>query len=199
MAKDTGAYDAPLPNAEKVPMKRIIVTGASGVGKTVLVERLAPLLKLAIIPELGRAICENMGYKRIGEVPDQEGFKLRVLDAQIAEEDRLREFISDRSTLDCWVLWQRWNICSAMTYDTESYYLRSRSQSHKYTHVIYVPPMFPPPEDDFRWTDTDYQKQIDRLVRMTLYEWELLDKTYVVQSEGADARVKEVMSWLSTG
>jgi predicted ATPase len=180
-------------------MRRIIITGASGVGKTVLVEALAPLLALPIIPELGRSICEDMGYKRIGEVPDQESFKFRVLDAQIAEEDRLSEFISDRSTVDCWVLWQRWNICSAMTYDTESYYRRGRTQAEKYTHVIYVPPMFPPTEDDFRWTDADYQKQIDRLVRMTVYEWELLDKTYVVQTDGAEARVKEVMNWLSTG
>ncbi len=180
-------------------MKRIIVTGASGVGKTVLVDGLAPQLGLATIPELGRSLCESMGYKRIGEVPDQEDFKRRVLDAQIAEEDGLTEFISDRSTLDCWVLWQRWSICSAMTYDTESYYRRARTQAEKYTHIIYVPPMFPPPEDDFRWTDADYQKQIDRLLRMTLYEWELLDKTYVVQSEGPEARVNEVMSWLSTG
>jgi predicted ATPase len=179
--------------------KRIIVTGASGVGKTVLVEALASLLDLPIIPEVGRSLCESMGYKRIGEVPDQEDFKRRVLDAQIAEEDRLSEFIADRSTVDCWVLWQRWNICSAMTYDTESYYRRARAQAEKYKHVIYVPPMFAPPEDDFRWTDADYQRQIDRLVRMTLYEWELLDKTHVVQSEGTESRVKEVIRWLSSG
>ncbi|HEY9867779.1 MAG TPA: ATP-binding protein [Candidatus Obscuribacterales bacterium] len=178
-------------------MTRIIVTGASGVGKTVLIEALAPRLGLPIIPEIGRSLCRSMGYARIGEIPDQEGFKRQVLEAQIAEEDRLGSFISDRSTLDCWVLWQRWNICSAMTYDTESYYRLARSQAGKYTHVVYMPPMFPPPEDGFRWTDPDYQRQIDRLVRATLYEWELLDRTFVVKCEGPEARAGEVMSWLS--
>ena len=84
-----------------------------------------------------------------------------------------------------------------MTYDTESYYHLARSQSTKYTHIIYVPPMFAPPDDGFRWTDADYQQQIDRLIRMTLYEWQLLDKTYVLQSEGPQARLKEIQNWLS--
>ncbi|MBS2011014.1 MAG: AAA family ATPase, partial [Cyanobacteria bacterium SZAS TMP-1] len=46
--------------------KRIIVVGASGVGKTTLVEALAPLLNLPVIPELGRKLCLDMGYQRIG-------------------------------------------------------------------------------------------------------------------------------------
>ncbi len=84
-------------------------------------EKLAPLLNVEVIPELGRQLCEELGYKYIGEIPDQEGFKQRVLDAQIEAEKKLarRGFIADRSTVDCWVLWQRWNICKAMTYTTE--------------------------------------------------------------------------------
>jgi nicotinamide riboside kinase len=177
---------------------RIIVTGASGVGKTTLVEKLAPLLNLKVIPELGRQICEEMGYKYIGEIPDQEDFKNKVLDAQIAAENSLDSegFIADRSTIDCWVLWQRWNLCQAMTYNTESYYERSFQQSKIYTAIIYIPPMFDPPDDGFRWTDKDYQKQIDRLIRMTLYEWNLLDKTLFVQSLDIDERMKEANEWL---
>ena len=175
---------------------RIILTGASGVGKTSLAEALAPMLGLPIIPELGRQICRDMGYEKIGEIPDQEGFKRKVLEAQIKAEDQLSSFISDRSTIDCWVLWQRWNICSAMSFDTESYYSKAREQSEKYSHIIYIPPMFPPAEDGFRWTDADYQRQVDRLVRMTLYEWDLLDKTCVIAGDGVEARLKEVVSWL---
>ncbi len=182
--------------ASGIDSRRIILTGASGVGKTSVAEALAPLLALPVIPELARDICAALGYRRIGEIPDQEGFKRQVLAAQIAEEEKLSSFISDRSTIDCWVLWQRWNICSAMTYDTESYYEEAREQARKYTHIIYIPPMFGPVEDDFRWTDADYQKQIDRLVRMTLYDWSLLDRTYVVQSEGVEARLAEIRVWL---
>ena len=176
--------------------KRIIAIGASGVGKTTLVESLTPLLALNIIPELARDICQEMGYKRIGEIPDQEGFKKRVLEAQIEKEEKLDSFISDRSTIDCWVLWQRWNICSAMTYTSEDYYSKAKEQAQKYTHIIYIPPMFAPVDDGFRWTDGDYQKQIDRLIKMTLYEWSLLDRVYEVKSDQPDNRVKEVENWL---
>jgi hypothetical protein len=84
-----------------------------------------------------------------------------------------------------------------MTYDTEAYYERARSQSSKYTHIIYIPPMFAPQEDGFRWTDSDYQKQIDRMVRTTLYDWKLLDRTLMLKSEGVKERVAEVMDWLN--
>ena len=176
--------------------KRIIVTGASGVGKTTLVEKLAPLLSLPVIPELGRKICLDLGYQKIGDIPDQEDFKRQVLTAQQAAEDALASFISDRSTIDCWVLWQRWNICQAMSYDTETYYNQAKAQADKYTHIIYVPPMFPMQEDGFRWTDPDYQKQIDRLVRMTINEWQLSEITYVIQSADNDSRVQEILNWL---
>lgn len=175
---------------------RIIVTGASGVGKTTLVEMLAPLISLPVIPELGRQICAAMGHKTIGEVPDQEEFKRKVLRAQIEAEEETKSFVSDRSTIDCWVLWQRWNLSQAMTFDTEQYYQSAHQQAEQYTHVIYIPPMFPPPEDGFRWTDADYQRQIDRLVRMTLYEWNLLDRTYTVQSPQNEQRLAEVLDWL---
>lgn len=177
--------------------RRLILTGAAGVGKTTLAQALAPRLKLELIPEVGRQLCVDMGFGLIGEIPDQQAFKQEVLSLQIEAEERLGSFISDRSTIDCWVLWQRWNICSAMTYDTEKYYDQALKQSEKYTCVIYIPPMFAPPEDGFRWTDADYQRQIDRLVRMTIFEWRLTEKTYVVQSEGINARVDEVINRLA--
>ncbi len=178
-------------------MKRIIITGASGVGKTTLVEALAPLLSLPLIPELGRDICHQMGYQRIGDIPDQEGFKRAVLETQIDCEDRLSAFISDRSTIDCWVLWQRWNLCSAMTYDSESYYELARSQAQKYSHIIYVRPTFPPVEDGFRWTEPIYQKQIDRLVKMTIYDFDLWNKTLTIDQDNAEERLRIALDWLS--
>src|SRR5437870_4883207 len=139
--------------------RRIILTGAGGVGKTLLAEALASVLNLPVIPELGRKLCEAMGYKQIGEIPEQEKFKQQVLDAQIAEEETPSSFIAGRSTIDCAVLWQRWNIYPAMTYDTERYYESARLQARSYTDILYVPPMFPPEDDGFRWNEPDYQKQ----------------------------------------
>ena len=179
-------------------MKRIIITGASGVGKTTLVEALAPLLSLKIIPELGREICHQMGYQKIGDIPDQEAFKRAVLDAQVNQEEALQQFISDRSAIDCWVLWQRWNLCAAMTYDSESYYEKAREQSQKYTHILYVQPVFPIAEDGFRWTEPDYIKQVDRLVRMTLYDFDLWKKTLTICEDGLAARISKAMDWMTS-
>lgn len=151
---------------------------------------------LPFIPEIGRELCIAKGYQRIGDIPDQEAFKREVLEAQIKHEEDLSEYVADRSSIDCWVLWQRWNLCTAMTYDSESYYERARKQAESYTHIIYVPPLFPIIEDDFRWTEPDYIKQINRLVLTTLFDWNLLARTHTVQSAQFDERVKEVVAWL---
>lgn len=160
---------------------------------------LTPLLSLPVIPELARDLCAQMGYERIGEIPDQEEFKRKVLENQIAEEEKLGSFLSDRSTIDCWVLWLRWNFNQAMTYDTEAFYEKARQQAEKYTHIVFIPPMFPPLEDGFRWTDIDYQKQVHRLTKMTLFDWELMDRTFIVSQSGNQERVDEVMQWLKSG
>jgi hypothetical protein len=160
------------------------------------VGKLAPLLSLPVIPEIARELCLTMGYKYTGEIPEQEDFKRLVLTQQIDYENKLRDFISDRSTIDCWVLWQRWNICQAMSYDTEAYYEKARAQAQEYSRIIHVPPMFEPVNDGFRFADKDYQKQIDRLVRATLYDWNLLHRTYFVKSPHLEGRVQEIAEWL---
>lgn len=176
---------------------RITLTGASGVGKTTLAQHLSEKLNLPLIPELGREICKEMGFERIGDIPDQEKFKVQVLARQIELEEHLQHFIADRSAIDCWVLWQRWNLCSAMTYDTERYYNHAREQSLKYTHIIYVPPHFKTVEDGFRWTDPDYITQLDRIVRMTLFDMNLWSKTLTISSDKIEARIEEVTGWIS--
>lgn len=178
--------------------KRIVITGASGVGKTTLEELLAPSLGLSVIPEIARVICGERGLKSPAEVPDQQAFRNDVLQRQVETEKSLGSFISDRSTIDCWVMWQRWHLCSAMTYDSESYYEKCRKQAETYTHIIYVPLMFQPPEDSFRWTEPDYLKQLDRLTRLTLYDWSLLDRTYTICSDNQSERLAEVSRWLGS-
>ncbi|HNN64090.1 MAG TPA: ATP-binding protein [Candidatus Obscuribacter sp.] len=175
-----------------------MVVGASGVGKTTLVDALAPRLNLPGIPEIARVICRERGIKKLSDIPqsEQEEFKFAVLKRQIEEEEKEKNFLCDRSTLDAWVLWQRWNICQAMTYDTEKFYRLAREQAGKYSHIIYIPPVFTPPEDGFRWTNPDYQRQVDRLVRMTLYEWDLWPSTCTIKSSTPETRVEEALHWL---
>jgi tRNA uridine 5-carbamoylmethylation protein Kti12 len=175
---------------------KITLTGAGGVGKTTLAERLSEVLNVPLIPEIARVLCRERGYSRIGDIADQEGFKFDVLEKQSSLEDQLDSFVADRSAIDCWVLWQRWNICSAMTYDTERMYGLCSKRAQLYTHVIYIPPLFVPVEDEFRWTDPDYIKQVDRLVRMTLQEQELWNRTLTISSLTTEDRMQEVSEWL---
>ncbi|MBX9724625.1 MAG: ATP-binding protein [Candidatus Obscuribacterales bacterium] len=178
-------------------MTKLTITGASGVGKTTLAKQLAADLNLPMVPELAREICTQMGYERIGMIPDQEGFKRQVLEAQFDAERKHPSFIADRSAIDAWVLWQRWNICSAMTYDSESFYEKVLEHSKTYSHIVYIPPMIEPEEDEFRWTEPDYIKQIDRYTRMTLFDLKLWDKVLTVKADTPEQRVAEVKAWLS--
>ena len=139
-----------------------------------------------------------MGYQNPTEIPNQQDFRCTVLDKQIEEENKRAAFVADRCAVDAWAMWQRWQICSAMTYDTEKYHDKCRLQAEAYTHLIYIPPLFSPPDDAFRWTDKDYIKQVDRLTRMTLYDWSLWDRTYTIRSADQQERLQEALDWLDS-
>lgn len=175
---------------------KLTITGASGVGKSTLAQLLAKELGIPLIPELARELCLQLGYEQIGNIPDQEGFKRLVLDKQIETEAAHASFIADRSVIDCWVLWQRWNICQAMTYDTEAVYDKVATHAKSYSHILYAPPLFKPVEDKFRWTEPDYIKQIDRIIRMTLHDLDLWKQVLTLRSVNQEERLQEVKSWL---
>lgn len=180
-------------------MPRILVTGSGSVGKTTLVNSLAPELSLHAIDETARALCTRLGYTQMGDIAEneQEHFKIKVLSEQIAREGELENFITDRGALDCWVLWQRWQLCKAMTFTSEAYYKMALAQSNKYTHVIFVPPLFAPVDDGFRWIDKDYLNQIDRMTQLAIYDFGLQNRTYTIQESSLEGRLWEIKNWLS--
>lgn len=177
--------------------KRLVIIGSAGVGKTTLVNNLKKELGLKVIPELARDICQKLGYKNIYEIKDHDKFRLLVLKEQIKMEEQYKGFISDRSTIDCWVHWVRWSWCSKKTFESETYFKLAFTQALKYSHIIYIPRLFKTKDDGFRWNDEDYQNQIDRLFREILLEWELIGRTYFVTSKDIKERTKEAVKYLS--
>ena len=176
--------------------KRIVIVGSAGVGKTTLLNNLKKKLDLKIIPETAREICNKLGYKSIYEIRDHDKFRSLVLSEQIKFEEKYKEFLSDRSTIDCWIHWVRWSWNVKKTFESEEYYKLAYSQALKYSHIIYIPRMFKAKDDGFRWSDEDYQKQVDRLFREMLLEWQLMGRTYIVESKDLKERIKEVIKYL---
>ena len=102
--------------------KRIVIIGSAGVGKTMLVESIKNKFKLKLIPEQARIICHEMGYKNIYEIKEPHKFRLLTLKKQIELEERYNQFISDRSTIDCWVHFVRWSWQVQKTFESEKYF-----------------------------------------------------------------------------
>ncbi len=177
--------------------KRLVIVGSAGVGKTSLAESLKDVINLRLIPEQARIICNQDGYKNIYEIKNPNNFRFRVLREQIKREERLNNFISDRSTIDCWVHWIRWSWGISKTYESENYFKLAYKQALKYSHIIYIPRLIKPKEDGFRWNNEDYQNQVDRLLRETLLEWELVSKTLIIRSIILKERINEVKDFLS--
>lgn len=173
--------------------KRIVIIGSAGVGKTSLVNELKNKIKLRVIPEQARIICKQHGYKKIYEINDPTRFRIETLKSQLKHEEKCKQFISDRSTIDCWAHWIRWSWCARKTFESEKYYQLAYKQALKYSDIIYIPRLFKPKEDGFRWNDEDYQNQIDRLLREILLEWQLMRKTHVIKSITLKDRIQEVI------
>ena len=177
--------------------KRIVIVGSAGIGKTTLLNKIKKYFNLPIIEEQARVICKKLGYKNIYEIKDPHNFRITTLKEQIKLEEKFKQFLSDRSSIDCWVHLVRWSWQMQKTFESEKYFKLAYEQALKYSHIIYIPRLFKPKEDGFRWNNEDYQNQIDRLFKEILLEWQLMSRTYIIKSSNLKDRIKEVKEYLT--
>lgn len=180
-------------------MKKIVITGTHGVGKTTLVEKLATSLrtklKVGVIPETARALVAQ-GIPMNDEVSEFgiACYIVTYLKAQRELPTDLDLAISDRSLFDLFV-----------------YITDKRPEKVRYEFVqlveelvfeemknvelfVYIPIEFEMESDGVRPFDLDYQKRIDSKVKTQL---ETFGARTITSSGDLDNRVREIEKYLN--
>lgn len=150
---------------EKSSLK-IAVIGSQCTGKSCLSEVLSEKLNLPLITEVARNFkkeqlnSDNLEYLKIQK---------QILELQLYNEGLHSSFISDRSTIDNLAYYL--NGCAFNTTYEENciYFEKSLSNVENYTHIFYLKPEFEIVSDNFRSCDKEYQKDIDYIIGMILY------------------------------
>lgn len=128
---------------------RIAFAGASGTGKTTLMNAINETLKLPVNPVGSRSVAKDMGFSSPYDV-DKAGkraeFQTRLLrEKHVWEAQHWKEgFITDRTPFD--------NIAYTALHDVDSltlnHLLAARDNLAKYTHVFYLPAIWSEIGDD---------------------------------------------------
>jgi len=148
-------------------MYRIAIIGSQSCGKTTLGRELSNKSHIPMITELARKYDReellNTSSERYMVIQKE------ILESQIIEESKYKEFISDRSTLDNLSYWI--NNCAnrANLHDNESYIKKAVENVKNYSHIFLLVPEFYPKGDGFRSTDIIYQMRIDAIIQTILY------------------------------
>lgn len=150
-------------------MDRIAISGSHGVGKSRLAKQLSELLLLPRIDEAARSVADGWfaDSEAIRSAPPGQKllFQLCVFHKQIHEEDRLQEFVSDRSVFDTVAYSIYYRIPGKIT---DSLTEEAIKHSKGYDLIIYCP--IPedggaPTADGFRFADSESQAEIDRILQ----------------------------------
>lgn len=173
---------------------RIGLLGAQGTGKTTLAEALAKQLELPLITEQVRDIARDMGInspKDLQHDPLQGAlFQMECLRRQIKAEEKLRRFVSDRTTIDNAVYWMKWHSHKADSAENNKYYRLAEENADKYDLLVYVPIEIPLENDNFRSINPEYQKEIDFLIQLFLRS---RDRHYITVHGSVEDRVMRVV------
>lgn len=146
---------------------RIGITGSHGTGKTTLARALSEHLGISLITEQARSVARRMGIKDCSALGNNlltASFQRQVLLAQIkAEEKAGRDWVSDRTTLDCLAYWYLYGLSGLP--ETELYAEACLGNMRRYDLIIYVPAQIQTQADGFRLTDEASQEFVDQFVR----------------------------------
>lgn len=140
---------------------RIALGGASGTGKTYLVERLSRAFGLPICPVGSRSVAAEMGFDSPYDV-DAAGkrveFQRRLMQSKAKWEDQNPRFITDRTRFDL-LAYTRIHALEAA--DAA---MHEAAHAHSYTQIIWCPidAFHRVGDDPARMKDIDYHRRFER-------------------------------------
>jgi len=169
---------------------RIAFSGASGTGKTTLINHFSKALNLPINPVGARSVAAELGFASPYDV-DKAGqrahFQQLLLMKKLQWEASTDAFITDRTSLD--------NITYAALHDvhsvTASQLSAARLGMKRYTHVFFCPmsAVFNPGDDAARVKDRTYHELYEVLLRGLLQQIDGQRNQHIVYESDSNRRI----------
>ena len=180
---------------------RIAFTGSGGTGKTTLLNAVNLYLNFPIIDEGIRPWLENNGFDEFKEmdINDVQRMQDEVMYAKINEETPLKEFISDRTTIDNAMYTLRW--VSSLTNEYDGWYSKYLEDARKHTMLFYDIIFVLPhgaihiENDGIRSSKTWYQFLMQQLIEKEIDAFSTLcyPHTHKIKSLSVEDRVNECL------
>lgn len=181
---------------------RIGLSGAQGVGKTTLAGVLSVETGLPLVEEQARVVAGELGLDHLRKLKGRpqlsRSFQWQCLKAQIRAEEELGRFIADRTVIDNAAYWLKWRSGRSTSRANVNYYRECERHAKTYDLMLYVPPEIPLVSNGFRTADTDYQAEMDWLIRTVLRGLVPAEKIFTLRGslkerlDLAGARIREL-------